>query len=987
MQGRILFAAGLLLASFAARAAVEQQPGGAPVARPVPTDAAGRPVIDEHGGRIVYTTAPQTLEAASKPTRPLASANGKPTRPPRLESTGLSPSYQAQWHTTSFGTGIGSTGFYPVDADSDGDLDIVLASGGNGVWSVVSFDATTRSYEISYQSPPFPSGPYGYWRNISALHVIDSGTTPHVWVGLSDGSVEIVNLLTHETVQTFQPSTTSINDFAVGDVDNDGDDDVAVVTATQTFLYDPQTFALQRTLDHGGTRVALGNIDDDAELELVFNTGAVIEVAAASVTVEWQSSIPFGNRLGLADIDGDGRDELVSAESWYLIRAWDLELRSLKWSINSSHDIAALRLIDVTGDGTPEVVYGDGQWGAIHVIDAATRAELWTIRNPEHSVTDIAVFDADGDGADEIMWGAGFTSSGPDYMYVHDLAGTRALEWRSEDYSGPYSAVDIGDVDGDGDLELVVASYRSSSGYADGVIMVFDATTNELEWRSDGQVFGGFAWTGVHDLKLVNIDDDPQLEIVIGTDRLYDGALYVIDGSTHQLQSQTFHDQGSPLNVLDVADLTGDGIPEVVAGNTVAHTGSPGVFLYAFDATTGAEIWKSAALASGFGAVTDVLVSDVGSPGPDIIGVSSLVHVVRWSDRRHIFSATNGYQSVTTGDVAANPGVEILAAKSTGSIDVLDGETLDVLDTHSVCSTAINAIQMNATNRVMLTCDDALIVYDLAARAIVDSTPTRRSSLGMGASLVRAVNGSRSIVLVGADQAVKFVDASGNSVPQLTLQPLAVHWRSPIDLQLSASDADNDPLRFELVSLPSLGTATWIDATSGNLRYSAATATTVGPDSLQVRVSDGFQYSTVQTLPITLTNTVPTATSTRHDLITGATVSGRFTAADADGDPLTYSVTRQPARGTLTFDPNSGTFQYVGTSSGTDSLTFVVSDGVSQAESTVEFQITPPSSGNPGGIKSGGGGGGSFGPLMLALLAVMSTLGRRAHRRSPHTSC
>lgn len=922
-------------------------------------------------------TPPELPGVASQPSpASRASVSNKQTFGPRMQSTGTSPSYQAQWYTTSFGTGIGSTGFYPVDADNDGDLDIVLAAGGNGVWSVVSFNATTRNYEITYQSPPFPSGPYGYWRSISALRVINSGTTPHVWVGLSDGSVEIVNLLTRETVQALQPANNSVNDFVVGDVDNDGEEDVAVVTSSQTFLYDPQTFALERTIDYGGTRAALGNIDDDAELELVFNTGNVIEVVGADVTLEWSSAIPFGSRLGLADIDGDGRDELVSAESWYLIRAWDLELHSLKWSINSSHDIAALRLIDVTGDGTPEIVYGDGQWGAIHVIDASTRNELWTIRNPEHSVTDIAVFDADGDGADEIMWGAGYTSSGPDYMYVHSLAGTRPLEWRSEDYSGPYTAVAIGDVDGDGELELVVASYRSSSGYADGVIMVFDATTNELEWRSDGSLFGGHAWTGVHDMKLINIDDDPQLEIVIGTDRLYDGALYVIDGLTHQRQSQTIYDQGSPLNVLDAADLTGDGIPEVVAGNSVAHSGASGVFIYVLDPTTGAEIWRSAALASGFGSVTDILVSDVGAPGPDIIAVNSLVHVVRWSDQRHIFSATDGYQSVTTGDVAANPGAEILAAKSTGGIDVLDGETLAVIDTHAVCSTAINAIQMHATNRAMLTCDDALVVYDLAARMIVDSTPTRRSSLGMGASLARAVNGSRSIVLAGGDQAVKFIDASGNNVPQLTLQPVTGHWRTPMDLQLSASDADNDALRFELVSLPSLGTATWTDATSGQLRYSAATATTLGPDSVQIRVSDGFEYSTTQTLQITLTNTVPTATSTRHDLASGATVNSRFTAADADGDPLTYSITRQPTRGTLTFDASLGTFQYVGTgaAAGTDSMTFVVSDGVSQAESTVDFQITPVSN------SRGGGGGGSFGVLTLALLSLLSAFGRRAHR-------
>lgn len=990
MEGRILFAAGLLLASFASRAAVEQsQSSQAPRVRPVATDAAGRPLTDERGGRIIYTEAPEAGPIVGKPSRAsTVSASSKQTHIPRMEATGISPSYLAQWRTTSFGSGIGATGFYPVDADSDGDLDIVLGGsssvyGGNSVWSVLSFNAGNGQYEIAYQSTPGTSDPYGYSLGISALRVINSGTTPYVWLGLSDGSVEVVNLLTRETVQALHPSSNSVTDFAVGDADNDGTDDVAVVTSTQTFLYNPQTLNLERTLAYGGGRVALGNVDDDAEFELVYTTGNVIEVDGATVTLEWSSSISFGNRIALADIDADGREELVSADSWYLIRAWDLEAHSLKWSINADLDIAALRLIDVSGDATPEIVYGDGQWGEIHVIDAVTRTELWNIPNPEHGVTDIAVFDADGDGAREIMWGAGWTSSGPDFMYVHDLAGTRALEWRSEDYSGPYSAVDIGDVDADGELELVVASYESSSGYADGVIMVFDATTNELEWRSGGGLFHGSAWTGVHDLKLLNIDADPQLEIVVGTDRLYDGALYVIDGLTHLQQSETLYDDGSPLNVLDAADLTGDGVPEVVAGNTVAHSGSPGVFLYALDPTTGAEIWKSAALSSGFGSVTDILVSDVGVPGLDIIGVSSLVHVVRWSDRRHIFSATNGYQSVTTGEVAANAGVEILAAKGTGGIDVLDGETLTLIDAHIVCSgRSINAIHMHSTNRAVLACDDELIVYDFSTRTVVDSTPAGVSSLGMGGSLVRAVDGSRSIILAGGNQAVKFIDASGNNVPQLSLQPASVHWRTPIDVQLSATDADQDALRFELVSLPSFGTATWTDAASGQLRYSAAAATALAVDSLRVRVSDGYQYSTTQTLQITLTNTVPTATATSQDLSPGATINGRFTAHDADGDPLTYSVTQQPTRGTLTFDANAGTFQYVGNGSASqiDSVTFVVSDGVSQAQSTVQFHYAAASNSGGSGGGGGGGGGGAFGALMPALLALLAGLRRRAHR-------
>jgi len=37
---------------------------------------------------------------------------------------------------------------------------------------------------------------------------------------------------------------------------------------------------------------------------------------------------------------------------------------------------------------------------------------------------------------------------------------------------------------------------------------------------------------------VANVDADPQPEILVATDRLYDGALYIIDGKTHLVERQ-----------------------------------------------------------------------------------------------------------------------------------------------------------------------------------------------------------------------------------------------------------------------------------------------------------------------------------------------------------------------------------------------------------------------------------------------------------------
>ncbi|MCV7073620.1 hypothetical protein H7H73_28270 [Mycobacterium rufum] len=65
---------------------------------------------------------------------------------------------------------------------------------------------------------------------------------------------------------------------------------------------------------------------------------------------------------------------------------------------------------------------------------------------------------------------------------------------------------------------------------------------------------------------------------------------------------------------------------------------------------------------------------------------------------------------------------------------------------------------------------------------------------------------------------------------------------------------------------------------------------------------------------------------------TGQTVSGSLGATDAEGDPLTYTVTRGPEHGTLTIDQATGHFTYTPddidyAAAQTDSFTISVADG------------------------------------------------------------
>ncbi|HEU4601454.1 MAG TPA: Ig-like domain-containing protein [Steroidobacteraceae bacterium] len=948
MKGRTLGAFALaLLFSHAVIA------GGGSSERRIPTDSGGRPLVNDQGSKLTYTSDPTPLAAfaGSGTHTPAAIATAKSTkiktRSKYLQKTGTSPSYDEVWSTTAWGSGIGVTGIWPVDANSDGKSEFVLAGGagfGGGTrWSIVGYNTSTHNYDILWQSAgPATNGCCG-GASITALRVVEHSGSKRVWVARGDGSIEVINLLTRTLIQTITTNS-AVFDFAFADADNDGDTDVVAVSSDRITLYDPDSLATARTILYGGLRIAVGNVDDDPQLEIAIDSGKVLEVDGATTTVQWDSGASFGARVALGDIDGDGRDELVAAQGWYDIRAWDVELKSVKWSIHTALDIAAMRLIDVTGDSTPEIVYGDGQWGSIHAVRASDQVELWNIPNPEHGVTDIAIFDADGDGSREVVWGAGYTSTGPDYLYVHDLA-TRAFEWQNDDYSGPYQSADFGDVDHDGSLDMVVASFESQSGYADGLIEVHDASTYALKWRSSGNLFEGFAWTGVHNLRLANVDADPQLEILVATDRLYDGTLYVIDGLTHEVQSKTVYDSGSPLNVLDVADLDGDGKLEVIAGNTVAHTGSPGVFMYVIDPSNGSVVWKSAALAGGFSSVTDVLAADVGAAGQDVLAVSDAVHLVRWASKQQIASTTKGYVSVAAANVIGGPELDVVAGRSDGSIDVLDGDTLVVLATYAVCTSpsaqSITAIRNQGAGNLLLTCGNQLIVYNIASQSVVDSTSALSAGLGANASLAVATLNGRSIVLSSGDEAVLFADLSSNHVPVALALNASVHWRNAtVALQASGSDADGDPLQYEFESLPTHGMVKWTDQSAGTFDYTSDGSSSTS-DHFSYRVSDGSQFSAPQTIDISFANTQPYLPPNERTVHWKGMQQIAVVASDADSDPLTFALVSAPEHATAAIDATTGVLTLTPSTAyvGDDAVSYSVSDGVSTTTATLKLMF------------------------------------------------
>jgi hypothetical protein len=356
------------------------------------------------------------------------------------------------------------------------------------------------------------------------------------------------------------------------DLDGDGLAEIIVTTVNDLFVFNNAGTLLWQVAGAGGYDVVAGQMDKDAALEIAATNGKVVDTATHAV--QWTYANGFGAKVRLAPFPGQTYQQLIVAEAWNYVYSYDVVHKLPRWSISTPQDIGALRIADVTNDGTPEVIIGDGQWGAVHVHDLVTQAELWSVSNPSHGVTDIAVGDVDNDGVADLLWGAGYTDTGADYLYIAATEATHAIKWQSVDLEGPFLGPAIGDLDGDGRNELVICSNYSDATYNSGRILVFDLATLTLRGMS-APVVNNFAWTGVHDLKLRDLEGDGRMEIVIGADYLYDGAIeiYNFDSSnTFTLKwTNTTRPAGSPFNKVEVADLDGNGTPEIIAGTKRAN--------------------------------------------------------------------------------------------------------------------------------------------------------------------------------------------------------------------------------------------------------------------------------------------------------------------------------------------------------------------------------------------------------------------------------
>lgn len=331
----------------------------------------------------------------------------------------------------------------------------------------------------------------------------------------------------------------------------------------------------------------VGELDGDPNPEVVFGTfdsNRFYALNAEDGSVYWFYQVAGSNNFGTAvigDVDADGQNEVVCpfnyADSIICLEGDGTR----KWGyLASVWTQAPCKLADVDNDGKPEVITTD-YWGYVYALNAENGSQLWRVDKGTNAFAGPVITPASinaGTTPDVIV-----ASHGSGSLYALE-GSTGAQIWANASAGDPYyGSPTIANITPDASFEVIACNANN------GIVYCLNVEDGSQNWRypSSGSIGGSLYSTPA----VADLNGDGDLEIVFGCGN---GFVYALNPDGTLFWSRNLSASISYSSAA-ICDIDGDTRPEVLigtAGNRLyCLNGEDGTILWNY--LTGNQITSS----------------------------------------------------------------------------------------------------------------------------------------------------------------------------------------------------------------------------------------------------------------------------------------------------------------------------------------------------------------------------------------------------------
>jgi hypothetical protein len=585
----------------------------------------------------------------------------------------FTPSFAIQ---QTFGTGAGPQSVTEVDINGDGKPDLIVANSQDGTVSVLLNTTAPGAITPSFAAQQtFATG--GEPVSVTVADVNGDGK-PDLIVG-NAGSTTVSVLLNTTAPGATTPSFSAQTIFAVGS--------------------SPSSVAAADINGDGKPDLIATNQNDNT-VSVLLNTTAPGATTPSFAPQQAFAVGSFPNSIAAADVNGDGRPDLIVAN--YLDSTVSVLLNTTapgattpSFATQQTFATGSLPFsvtaTDVNGDGRPDVIVANQNDNTVSVLlnttaPGATTPSFATQQTFATGFVPLSVTatDVNGDGKPDLIVANGVDDT--ESVLLNTTAPGATIPSFATQHTfatgfGPFS-VTATDVNGDGRPDVIVANF------SDNTVSVLLNATPAPTTTFDGNSFatqqkfatgdGPFSVTTAD----VNGDGKPDLIVAIGGDNTVSVMLNTTAPGAITpsfATQQTFATGGGPFSVT-TADLNGDGRPDLIVANegdvhvsVLLNTTAPGAITPSFASQ------KTFATGRDPGSVTALDVNGDGRPdlivanGPDNT-VSVLLNTTAPGATTPSFATQQTFatgfnpSSVTAADINGDGRPDLIVANSQDTV-------------------------------------------------------------------------------------------------------------------------------------------------------------------------------------------------------------------------------------------------------------------------------------------------------------------------------